>query len=160
MKECRQCGRNLDESAFRKTKSRSTGKYKTTQGSSTICKDCESLNIRAHKALQTNNSVAINKLKKHYELLESMGFPPITAAAKRLMGYDFNARGGTERNSLLITLTGVDAEVLAHANKVRNRGYSSFDEADKTHKALCERLKEAGLYEEINDLMDEWYMDE
>lgn len=160
MKVCKQCGRNLDETAFRKTKSRSTGKYKTTQGHSTICKDCESLNIRAHKALQDGNSVAIDKLKKHYKLLESLGYPPVTAAAKRLMGYDCNGPVDTERNSLLITLTSVDAEVLAHANKVRNRDYCSFDEADKVHKSLCDRLKEAGLYEEINDLMDEWYMDE
>ena len=162
MKTCKQCGRTLDDACFRKTKSRSKGIYKnTTQGTKTICKDCESLNIRAHTALKYNDTVAIEKLRGYYERLAQLGHPPVTAAAKRLLGIEADSEvTRTKENSLFGSVMQCDNEVLEHARKVRERLYSSVDEADQVHRQLESRLKEADLYEEITNLLDDWYMDE
>lgn len=162
MKICKQCGRTLDDACFRKTKSRSKGIYKNlSQGTKTICKDCESLNIRAHTALKYNDTAAIEKLRAYYERLASLGHPPVTAAAKRLLGVE--ADSGASRikeNALFESIMQSDTEVLEHARKVRERLYSSVDEADEVHRKLVDKLKEADLYEEITNLLDDWYMDE
>lgn len=156
MKKCKQCGRMLEDDQFRPTKSRSRGIYKTTKlGSSSICRSCESLNVRAHKALKDGDEAAIEKLRTHYQKLHGIGLPPVTAAAKKLLGI-VSPTDGRETNKAL----NYDYDVLVHAEAVRNRIYSSVDEADEVHKRLAERLKEAGLYAEISDLLDEWFMDE
>lgn len=157
MKICKQCGLELDDSQFRPTKSRSAGKHKSKTGSSTICRCCESLNVRAHNALRDNNQEAIATLRDHYKRLYALGYPPVTAAARRILGEEVQTRS---TNELLSRTMQYDAEVLEHAYKVRTRSYSSFDEADAVHRQLTDQLKEADLYEEINNLMDDWYMDE
>ena len=160
MKTCKQCGRTLDDACFRKTKSRSKGIYKNvSQGSKTICKDCESMNIRAHRALKENDQRTIELLRSHYKKLYGLGYPPISAAAKRLLGIEVEAAKPKD-NEVYIFTESYDAEVLEHAYKVRTRSYSSVDEADEVHRRLEDKLKEADLYEEITNLLDEWYMDE
>lgn len=158
MKQCKQCGRTLDESCFRQTKSRSKGIYKSAgPGTKTICRSCESLNIRAHNALKNNDQEAISVLKEHYEKLNSAGYPPVTAAAQRLLGL---AAQTAKRCNDALELTQRNEEVLEHANKVRQRLYSSVDEADAAHRKLHDELQRLGLYEEITDLLDDWYMSE
>ena len=155
MKICKQCGRSLEEDQFRKTKSRSKGIYKDTKtGTKTICRACESLNIRAHNALKNNDEAAIAKLQEHYMRLLKAGHPPVSAAAQRIIGYAVQDSKADSNSLLNIT------DLLEHAAKVRSRSYASVDEADKVHRGLTVRLKEAGLYEEITDLLDDWYMEE
>ena len=162
MKVCKQCGRRLDESCFRPNKSRSKGIYNIDVAraikSKTICRSCESLNIRAHRALRLGDEAAIEKLRAHYERLMKAGLPPVTAAAKKLLGI-VSPTGGRETVETNVLLR-MDDDVLAHAEAVRNRTYASVDEADEVHKELAERLKQAGLYAEISDLLDDWFMDE
>ncbi len=164
MKTCKQCGRTLDDACFRKTKSRSKGIYKNlSQGTKTICKDCESINIRAHNALKSGDEVAVAKFRNYYERLALLGHPPVTAAAKRILGIDVEegpANGRIRENSLFETIVGQSAELLEHARKVRERSYASVDEADQVHRRLEQQLRDADLYEEITNLLDDWYMDE
>lgn len=156
MKQCKQCGRTLEDDCFRKTKSRSKGIYKnTTQGSRNICKACESLDVRVHKALRDNDEKALVELRKHYSLLSEMGLPPVTAGARRLMG--LTSPDGVRQNEVLALTQ--QHELMEHAHKVRNRLYASVEEADEAHRALAERLKVAGLYEEITILLDDWYFE-
>ena len=154
MKTCKQCGRNLEDTAFRPTKSRSKGIYNTKTGSSTICRECESLNNRAHQVLKNGDEKMAEILKQHYAKLMAVGHPPITAAARRLMGLA-PLEKSTKQNSLLSS-----ALLYDHIAKVRNRTYSSFDEADAAHRRLEMQLREAGLYEEAANLLDEWYMED
>ena len=154
MKICKQCGRTLDDECFRKTAPRGRGVYKTTQGSSTICRECESLNIRAHTALKKIEAgipVDTSQLRQHYQLLTDMGHPPVTAAARRLMGLE-PLSASKETNTLL-----ANTDLLMHIKKIRDRSYASFDEADEAHRRLEDRLKAAGLYEEENELLEVWY---
>lgn len=160
MKTCKQCGRTLDDACFRKTKSRSKGIYKNlSQGTKTICKDCESINVRAHRALKENDKETIELLRRHYIMLYGAGYPPVTAAAKRLLDIPVEPSSSRE-NNLVHRLKKYDEDVFEHAYKVRTRAYGSVDEADKVHRQLESRLREADLYEEITNLLDEWYMDE
>ncbi len=154
MKTCKQCGRTLDDSYFRKTKPRGRGIYKTTQGSNTMCKDCESLNVRAHNALKKIEAgipVDTTVLKQHYQRLSDAGHPPVTAAARRLMGLE-SATRGRETNGLLL-----NNDLMEHIAKVRDRSYSSFDEADAMHRQLESRLREAGMYDMENEMLEAWY---
>lgn len=160
MKTCKQCGRTLDDACFRKTKSRSKGIYKNvSQGTKTICRDCESINVRAHRALKENDQATIELLRKHYIKLYGAGHPPVSAAAKRLLGITVEQTSKRE-NDLMSRLQKYDNEAFEHAYKVRTRSYSSVDEADEVHRRLSDRLRYADLYEEITNLLDEWYMDE
>lgn len=160
MKQCKQCGRMLEDDCFRKTKSRSQGIYKnTSQGTKTICRSCESLNVRAHRAIKENDEETMATLREHYKRLSLAGYPPVTAAARRLLDGVVTAHV-TKENELLCHTSRYDAEVLEHAYKVRTRSYDSVDEADKVHRQLESRLKEADLYEEVTNLLDDWYMDE
>lgn len=155
MRVCKQCGQELDESCFRKTKSRSTGRYQTNTGYSTLCKGCESLNQRAYAALKSGNLEAQEKLRAHYQRQwDELGLPPVTAAARRLLGLEDPA-DRPESNKVL-----VDADLRIHAAKVRDRTYSTVEEADAVHRQLTDRLQAAGLYEETTNLLDDWYMDE
>ena len=149
MKQCRQCGRSLDESCFRKTKSRSAGIYKTKQGSRNICKECESMNVRAHKALKDNNIEALDSIRRHYQQLNDAGFPPITSAARQVLGM-------STTKSTVATL----GDLYEHIGMIRRREYATFDDAEKRHKELLQRLVDTGLYEEANNLLDDWYLED
>ncbi len=155
MKICKQCGRNLDESCFRPTKSRSRGIYTpSSTGCSTMCRECESLNNRAHAALKRNDEAAIVALKQHYEMLDRMGYPPVSAAARRLLGLE-PLNSGRETNKLMASLS-----LREHVMKIRDRLYSSVEEADAEHRRLETQLRDAGLYEEATNLLDDWYMED
>ena len=151
MKVCKQCGRMLDETCFRPTKSRSKGIYRTSTGSSTICRECESLNTRAHTALKRDDVDTMDMLRQHYRNLMDAGHPPVTAAARRLMGME-PLQPPKETNTLL-----ANTELLVHIAKLRDRSYSIFDEADAVHRRLLDKLKASGLYGEANELLEDWY---
>ena len=158
-KVCKQCSRNLDESAFRRTKSRSTGKYNSTPGLKTICRECESLNARAHAMLKKIeqglpvDEAKLEALKKHYA-----NYTPVTAAARRLMGLDPLGRSGAETNMLL----SLGDELTMHCQMVRARTYASASAADEAHRRLADKLRAYSeeLYEEITMLVDDWYFEE
>lgn len=169
MKECKQCGRMLDDSKYRPYKSRSKGVYKKPKqvSSSTICKDCEALNQRAAVFLKKieeglpYDEGALRQLKRYYNILVANGRPPVTAAARRLIGLQPIDRTPTSRtvDELLSSFITEDS-IAEHIDKVKTRAYNSFEEADAVHRRLTPQLKEAGMYEEVNNLMDDWYMDE
>lgn len=166
-KVCKQCGRDLPIESFRKYTPRGSGVYKTTQGYNTICKDCESISRRASGALQRGDTAMIEKLTEHYRVLQERGLEPVTAPAKRLLGVDTGNGQSTRRASLddlLGSVQGVvtgESEVEKHCRLVRQRGYTSFEEADVAHRRLADELRATNpaLYAEITDLMDEWYME-
>jgi hypothetical protein len=107
--------------------------------------------VKALEAGQRVDEEKLNKLKTHYQMMLDMGYPLVTAAAKRLMGIDDGSSTNRE------TSVDKDADLYAHILAVRNRTYSSFDEADEVHVRLAQRLHAVGLYEEVNNLMDEWF---
>lgn len=159
MKTCKQCHRLLDDSCFRPTKSRVRGLRKPAVSepkSKTICRQCESINVQAHNmvaALETGKPVdtdKLSKLKKHYQTLIDLGYPLVTAAARRLMEVDDTCGPAA-------TALDADADLYAHILAVQNRTYSSFEEADEAHSRLTPRLRARGLYEDVNNLMDRWF---
>lgn len=168
-KQCKQCGRELSINRFRKYPARGRGVYQTSQGYYTICKDCESISSRAAALLKKEKERCtaddlknLGLLKEHYRMLEAKGLPPVTAAAKRVLyGEDVEVvskQGSFE--DLLAAVSGASESALdKHCRLVRCRGYASFDEADKVHKELLAELRQDSRFEEINDLMDEWYME-
>ena len=170
-KVCKQCGRLLPIENFRKYAARGRGVYNTKQGYYTICKQCESISNRTAAALSKGDEATISLLTEHYQVLADRGLPPVTAAAKRLLGYTDVNKPKTDRLSdLLASVRGVaapttDSSVATesaldkHCRLVRTRGYASIEEAEAVHKELLDQLRDAGLYEEINDLLDEWYME-
>lgn len=158
-KVCKQCGRTLPVDNFRKYTPRGKGIYNTTQGRYTICKDCESVSNRTNTALKNGDNAAIEKLREHYAMLMDRGFPPVTAPAKRILDLvDDYWPKDTKLDQLLDSFKH-ESELEAHCRLVRTRGYASFDEADEVHRRLDAELRESGLYEEITDLLDEWYME-
>ena len=165
-KTCKQCGRYLAIDEFRKYKPRGTGVYNTTQGHNTICKSCEAISSRASVALSKNDESTIQKLTEHYKLLQSRGLEPVTAPAKRLLGVATTKQVGTRKASLdyLLDITqgNSETELERHCRLVRCRGYASFEEADAAHRRLAGELNKLGpdVYEEINNLMDDWYLED
>lgn len=168
-KQCKQCGRELSIDNFRKYPARGRGVYQTKQSHYTICKDCESISNRAAALLKksegqlTNNDITnLDLLKKHYQVFEDRGLPPATAAAKRILyGEVADMSKPKSFEDLLSAVSGAAESTLdKHCRLVRSRGYASFDEADKVHKELFEELKLDSRFEEINNLMDDWYMED
>ena len=159
MKTCKQCGRTLPLESFRPYVPRGRGVYSTTTGRNTICKDCESLSSRAASALRRGDTEAIEKLTRYYKVLQERGYEPVTAPAKRLLGIVVKPGSRSNLDNAIQAMLG-DSDVQLHYKKVQERSYASFDEADRVHKELTERLKQAGLYEVVNDLMDDWYMED
>lgn len=166
-KQCKQCGRELSIDRFRKYVPRGRGVYQTKQGTYTICKDCESISNRAAALLKKEKCTAddvknLGLLKEHYETLEAKGLPPVTAAAKRVLyGEAYDTSKPKSFEDLLTAVSGVsETPIDKHCRLVRSRGYASFDEADKVHKELLEELKLDDRFEEIDNLMDEWYMED
>ena len=162
-KVCKQCGRKLRvDTSFRKYVPRGRGIYATTQGYHTLCKDCESISIRAANAIKCNDEEIMNKLREYYKILDSRGLPPVTKPARILLGVEAD-RPSAKLDALLSRMLGEDpdeSELDRHCRLVRERGYASFDEADAVHRTMTDKLKAAGLYEEINNLMDEWFDEE
>lgn len=163
-KVCKQCGRDLPISEFRKYVPRGNGVYKTTQGHHTLCKNCEKISQRAAHALNKGDEETLEKLRAHYRLLQERGLEPATAPARKLLGVD-NTGKPKRRDSLddLLSVTqgASESELDKHCRLVRQRGYESFEEADAAHRRLAVELQHAmpDVYEEINNLMDEWYME-
>lgn len=157
-KICKQCGRALQLDCFVKYPARGRGIYDTKQGHHTVCKECEQVDRIARWLLTHPEDTRLNTIKKHYETLKQRGLPPVTKAAAQLIGHVMLKEGKGRPKSLpKFVLDVQDENVLAHADKVRNRTYSSFEEADAAHRIYTDGLRAAGLYEEINNLMDEWF---
>lgn len=169
MKTCKQCGRYLDDSSFRVRKSRAKGLYNVADKKhlNTICKECEALNMRAHKLLKQMDAglpydqAALRQLQDYYNRMATSGREPITAAARRLIGMEpLDWPNRPTRAERMLRSTRDIKALIEHLDKVRCRAYDSFEQADAVHRRLTPQLKEAGMYEEVNNLMDDWYMDE
>lgn len=169
MRVCKQCERHLDDSNFRVRKSRARGIYDVVAKPhyNTICKECEALNMRAHTMLkkieagQPYDEDALRQLKEYYSSLLESGREPITAAARRLIGMQpLDWPNRPTKADDMMRLVRSTKQLLEHIDKVRCRAYDSFEQADAVHRRLTPQLKEAGLYEEVNNMMDDWYMDE
>lgn len=160
-KTCKQCGRELPLERFRKYAARGRGVYETKQGHYTICKDCESISNRAAGALRSGDELLLCRLTEHYQRLLENGYPPVTAPAKKLLGYEEQpeVKKHCKLEDLLEAVAPSVETIERHCRLVRERGYESFQEADKVHRQMATALKQRGLYEEINDLMDDWYME-
>lgn len=160
MKICKQCGRELPVDSFRPYKARGRGVYNTTQGRNTICKECESMSSRAAAAIRKGDQEAIDKFTWYYKTLQSRGCEPVTAPAKKLLGFvDTQGRRAKSLNDAMDQILGA-SELHLHLQKLRDRSYTSFDEAEATHKALADQLHGAGLYDEAADLLEDWFLDD
>lgn len=119
--------------------------------------------MRAHTILKKKDAgapydkAAEAQLIAYYTRMAETGREPITAAARRLMGLD-GLDNKNDAQSLIDSTLRVD-ELSVHYDKVKFRAYTTFDEADEVHRRLTPRLREAGLYEDVNNMMDDWYMD-
>lgn len=162
MKQCKQCGRVLNVDSFRKYKSRGKGIYNTTQGCYTICKQCESISNRVVTAINKGDQEVLDKLREHYRRLINKGLPPVTAAPRRLMGLttDDNRKKCVDSLDDLLCDVQSESEVDKHCRLVRSRGYVSLDEAQQVHRQLEQQLKECDYYEELTELLDEWYFED
>ena len=162
IKRCKQCGRELPVSRFRRYKSRGAGVRNTNTGYNTLCRDCESISNRAAAALKRGDEDTLSKLRTHYKALQDRGLPPVTASARRVLGEDVAvSRGVDTLDSLLAQVSGVgESDISRHCRLLRERAYSCVDEAYEVHKTLVARLTEAGLYEEANELLEDWFDEE
>lgn len=163
-KRCKQCGKMLPVDAFKQYMPRGRGIYVTSQGRHTLCMTCEAISAKASRALRKNDEESIRVLVDYYKELENRGLPPVTAPAKRLLGYDTSERRHQElsveqlKDALQQNLA--ETAIERHCRLVRERGYASFDEADEVHRALVDDLRACGLYAEINALMEEWFLED
>ena len=167
-KACKQCGRELSIDRFRKYPARGRGVYQTKQGTYTICKDCESISnrlaaLQRKETLSEQDNGVLEALREHYQKLMDKGLQPATAPARRLMGVDTPKRalGNDSFMSLLSSVQGTGThEVDEHCRLVRERGYASYNEAAQRHKELEGQLRSDARYEEITELLDEWWEEE
>jgi len=169
-KQCKQCGRILELDKFRKYSSRSRTKKEGPTGCNTVCKDCESINMKAYNLSRNTNLTQqdlemLDKIKQHYTALMERGYPPVTAAARKLMNYEQpDGPASLVRAERSLSAFGEIANytkvLTEHIQKIKDRSYASFDEADAKHKELVDKLRGAGLYEQATDLLDEWFMEE
>lgn len=161
-KMCKQCGRDLPIDKYRRYTARGAGMRYTMPGYNTICKDCESINNRAAAAMKRGDEAMIGKLREHYKVLQDRGFPPVTAAARRLLGVEAEVRDDRKSlDDLLAQVSGIgvtDAE--RHCRLLRERSYVSVDEAYEVHKTLVAELTKEGLYEVATELLEQWFDDE
>ena len=162
LKICKQCGRELPESSFRKYAARGRGIYKTEQGYYTICKECEAISRRADYAMKKGDEATIDKLRDHYTMLMDKGFMPATAAAKRLLGMEVARSTGRDATDTLDTLLASvhDNGMEALVAKLENRQFADADEAYEAHKPYINALRGAGLLERVTELIEAWYDEE
>jgi hypothetical protein len=167
-KVCKQCGRELRVDHFRPYVPRGRGVYKTTTGRSTLCKDCESISSRAAAALKRNDEKTIEKLHHYYQALSDRGFPPVTSAARKILGVDTDDGSKSNLDSLLgeVLSAGskspdkIRADIEVHCRLLRERGYACADEAYEAHKRLIPCITDTTLLSELNELIEDWYDDE
>lgn len=161
-KTCKQCGRELPIDKFRKYTPRGAGVRCTSQGYHTICKDCEAISNRAAAALKRNDEETLAKLRQHYKILQDRGLPPVTAAARKVLGEDTAPQENKKTlDNLLAQVSGLgESELDLHCRLLRERRYASVDEAYERHKVLVPQLTEAGLYAEATELLEQWFDEE
>lgn len=161
-KTCRQCGRVLPEESFRKYPPRGRGIYKTEQGRYTVCLECESISRRADYAMKKGDVETIELLRNHYQKLMDKGLPPITAAAKNILGiengYTPRRRGKEALGNLLASVVQSDLEDFV-AN-IENRKFNSADEAYEAHKPHIAALRQSGKLDYVTELIEAWYDEE
>lgn len=92
-KVCKQCGRMLRIDAYRKYVSRSKGKYETTTGHHTVCRECENFNQQVNNAysrpaeMRSNaQELLLDKAKHLYEELHRRGLEPKGRYAAEVLG--------------------------------------------------------------------------
>lgn len=170
MKICKQCNRTLDEKEFRPVKSRSKGIRASEPGTRAVCRCCERVLTQAYgllKDLDAGRSVDEAKLDRvlsYYKGLMQAGCRLTHSAAQRLVGLystaDEMRAAATRADDDSIAAAQHLGDLYKHIEMLRARSYSSFDDADMAHHALVPRLREAGLYEEANNLIDDWFFEE
>lgn len=165
MKTCKQCKRTLALDNFRVVKSRSTGKRASTPGVRSVCKYCENMNTQAHNLLrdiEAGRHIDEEKLvrvREYYLMLVNAGYTLVHSAPKRLLGISTAAslhrhhKPPQHPGGVVVTRD----MLYSHIQKLRDRAYDSFDAAEAAHKCFNKALREAGLYEEANNLIDEWF---
>jgi hypothetical protein len=166
-KTCKQCGKTKTVDNFRKNPARGKGIYKTQQGYHNYCKECEAINTQAI-ALEKNpnsNTGLYKQLVDYYSALNNAGLGIATAVAARYLGIDKDEAAPhklTDKLTSIITDLQSDTpdELHVHANKVKLRTYTSLDEARAEHDRLTKKLKEAGMYEEVDIMLEDWELEE
>lgn len=167
MQKCKQCLRLLPKQNFRVVKSRSTGARKSRGDSlRSVCKQCENMNVQAHQLLKLPLADAVRTDKwrsvvQYFRILRDGGVPITLGAAAQVLAIVDGLEGRVSTKhaepAAVTTPTYDTNELYQHIYKLRTRSYSSFDEADTVHKSLVGALTDAGLYEEANNLIDEWF---
>lgn len=167
MKECVQCKRTLEEDSFIQYKSKSTGKYETTTGRHTVCKECESLNSRAYQLHKTGcvDDKNYQDMLTFYRVVLKRG-GKVPTIGRRMMGLDTMVKEQSTMPSLLAEFIGGDEAatkedvsllVLAeHLKKLKRQSYPSLVDAQERQQELAEALKVAGLYDESDKALEDW----
>ena len=152
-KVCKQCGRMLRIDAYRKYVSRSKGKYETTTGHHTVCRECENFNQQVNNAysrpaeMRSNaQELLLDKAKHLYEELHRRGLEPKGRYAAEVLGLNNKTGKVGAADSYIAT-------ILSHKS-----GAISKDK-DKDLQEQGQELLEMELTQEpevYQDLVDKW----
>ena len=152
-KVCKQCGRMLRIDAYRKYVSRSKGKYETTTGHHTVCRECENFNQQVNNAyskpaeMRSNaQELLLDKAKHLYEELHRRGLEPKGRYAVEVLG--LNNKTGK--------LGAADSYIASVLNGNSGRGGKGKDKdlQERGHELLeMELTQEPEVYQ---DLVDTW----
>lgn len=170
-KQCRQCLQVKPYEEYDKYKPRGKGLYKTTQGYHTICRSCERVNSMAMMSERRGftNEDTKQKLIDYY--LRIPGKLP--AIGNRILNVDNVLEAAPQRNNTLdnelsrmcsddykpnIRFDRVSIGDVVR--KVRNREYDSVDEADKILVDYESEFKQAGVYDTLKELIEDWFMED
>lgn len=120
------------------------------------------MNVQAHQLLKcadadVSNTAKWTKVVDYFKMLRGAGIPILHSAAVKLLDKDDQLRGRRTTDGNCESHTYRMHDLYQHLDKLRTRSYSSFDEADRIHRTMIKDLEEAGMYEDANNLIDEWF---
>ena len=150
-----------EDEMFRPYVPRGTGKYKTTVGRNTICKNCESLNNKAARYFKLEEKTDEHKrflarVADAYKVLQGRGGTPVGPYARHVLGTE-PVKNTTDDDDLLAAVLGDELQI--HMSNLVQRSYESLDVAYDMQDRLKDRLKEANLYERADVLLEDWEND-
>jgi len=168
VKKCKQCGRKLNIVSFRKYPYRGGKGAKTysgtSQGTYTICTECEAVERLAMRLLKRLRSgevtdelnKQIEDVSNHYKKLTRIGLPPVTANARRIVDPTQCADSSVDnannaKKPFSVNLTFVDYTVAADGAAVTGQSFVGQDTLmDEFNKLMVMDLTDnPEVYDEI-----------
>jgi len=144
MKRCVQCGILKDEGQFRKY---TYSSRKGTSGRYRICKDCEALNTKYRRAVQSGDIETAESIRNGYEALEAIGYrTPLSAKPN-------NRPVEAELNKIL-QHHGVSIKSVITRTPVPEEPTATFKAGDATESIPVSSFVELEVPEELQYWLD------